>query len=71
MVTELGEGLFGEVLLAQITKKTETLNYQNFDKNQRDATTSQNAPIYVVLKVLSTKNQTHKLAFENEIKFMS
>ena len=71
VVTQLGEGVFGEVLLAQLTKKTETLNYQNFNKSERDATNCQNTPIYVVLKVLSTKNLAHKLAFENEIKFMS
>ena len=71
VVTQLGEGIFGEVLLAQITKKTETLHYQNLNKNKQEESTYQNTPIYVVLKVLNTKNLTHKLAFENEIKFMS
>ena len=71
VMTQLGNGIFGEVLLAQITKKMETLHYQNLNKNKEDETTYQSAPIYVVLKVLNTKNLTHKLAFENEIKFMS
>ena len=72
VITQLGKGVFGEVLLAQITKKTETLTYyQNFNKLKGEETMYQNAPIYVVVKVLDTKNLSHKLAFENEIKFMS
>ena len=61
MVTQLGDGVFGEVLLAQITQKTATLNYLNFNKNERDDTAYQNTPIYVVLKVLNTNNLVHKL----------
>ena len=61
MVTHLGDGVFGEVLLAQVSQKTETLNYQNFNKNERDDTAYQNTPIYVVLKVLNTNNLVHKL----------
>lgn len=71
VITQLGKGVFGEVLLAQITKKIGTLHYQNLNQDKGEETTYQNTPIYVVIKVLNTKNLTHKLAFEKEIKFMS
>jgi len=69
VISQLGKGVFGEVYLARISKKLEALNYQNL--NEKKEANDQNAPIYVVIKTLNTKNSTHKLAFEKEVKFMS
>lgn len=72
VVSQLGKGVFGEVFLAQISKKTETFHYQNLNNEDSEQEGIYHIPsICVVIKVLSTKDLTHKVAFEKEIKFMS
>jgi len=77
VVARIGEGVFGEVFLAHISKKaTNTIKdfgYQNLTESTKavEATTYQNAPTQVAIKVLKTSSLVDKVAFEKEIKFMS
>ena len=77
VVARIGEGVFGEVFLAHVSKKeTNTIKdfgYQNLTESVKavEATTYQNAPTQVAIKVLKTSNLVDKVAFEKEIKFMS